>query len=102
MGCLGVLLALITPRVVLFFLWLFSDYLNGAFESGWWGLLGFFFLPTTTVAYAIAQNEFTTIGGGVEAAGIVLIVLGVVIDLGALGGGGWGYRGRGIARRPAE
>jgi hypothetical protein len=102
MGCLGVLLALITPRVVLFFLWLFSDYLNRAFESGWWGLLGFFFLPTTTVAYAIAQNEFTTVGGGVEAAGIVLIVLGVVIDVGALGGGGWGYRGRGIARRRAE
>ncbi len=102
MGCLGVLLALITPRFVLFILWLFSDYLNRAFESGWWGVLGFFLLPTTTVAYAIAQNEFTTSTGGVEAAGIVVIVLGVVIDLGALGSGGWGWKGRGIARRRAE
>lgn len=102
MGCLGLLFALVTPRFVLFVLWLFSDYLNRAFESGWWGLLGFFLLPTTTIGYAIAQNEFTTITGGIEAAGILVIVLGLVIDLGLLGSGGWGYRGRGIARRPAE
>ena len=57
-------------------------------------MLGFFFLPTTTIAYAIAQNEFTTVTGGVEATGIVLIVLGIVIDLGLLGGSG-----RGVARR---
>jgi hypothetical protein len=57
-------------------------------------LLGFLFLPTTTIAYAIAQNEFTTVTGGVEATGIILIVLGIVIDLGLLGGSG-----RGVARR---
>ena len=94
MGCLGLLFALVTPRFVLFVLWLFSDYLNRAFESGWWGLLGFFLLPTTTIGYAIAQNEFTTVTGGVEATGIILIVLGIVIDLGLLGGSG-----RGVARR---
>jgi hypothetical protein len=94
MGCLFALIALITPRFILFILWLFTDYLNTAFSSGWWGLLGFLFLPTTTIAYAIAQNEFTTVTGGTEAAGIILIVLGVVIDLGMLGGSG-----RGIASR---
>ena len=94
MGCLFALVALITPRLILFIMWLFTDYLNTAFSSGWWGILGFLFLPTTTIAYAIAQNEFTTITGGIEAAGIVLIVLGVLIDLGMLGGSG-----RGIARR---
>jgi hypothetical protein len=93
-GCLFALVALITPRFILFIMWLFTDYLNTAFSSGWWGILGFLFLPTTTIAYAIAQNEFTTITGGIEAAGIVLIVLGVLIDLGMLGGSG-----RGIARR---
>jgi len=93
-GCLFALVALITPRLILFIMWLFTDYLNTAFSSGWWGILGFLFLPTTTIAYAIAQNEFTTITGGIEAAGIVLIVLGVLIDLGMLGGSG-----RGIARR---
>jgi hypothetical protein len=93
-GCLFAIVALITPRLILIILWLFTNYLNAAFSSGWWGLLGFLFLPTTTIAYAIAQNEFTTVTGGIEAMGIVLIVLGVVIDLGLLGGSG-----RGVARR---
>ena len=94
MGCLFAVVALITPRFILFFLWLFTDYLNAAFSSGWWGVLGFFFLPTTTIAYAVAQNEFTTVTGGIEAAGIIVIVLGVALDLGLLGGSG-----RGIMRR---
>ncbi|HEX5627396.1 MAG TPA: hypothetical protein VFY08_05185 [Actinomycetota bacterium] len=94
MGCLFAIVALITPRFILIILWLFTNYLNTAFSSGWWGLLGFLFLPTTTIAYAIAQNEFTTVRGGVEATGIILIVLGIVIDLGLIGGSG-----RGVARR---
>ncbi|HEY7659891.1 MAG TPA: hypothetical protein VIC58_04765 [Actinomycetota bacterium] len=94
MGCLFAIVAVITPRFVLFILWLFTDYLNTAFSSGWWGLLGFFFLPTTTIAYAVAQNEFTTITGAIETAGILVIILGVVIDIGVLGGSG-----RGVARR---
>lgn len=94
MGCLFAVVALITPRFILVFLWLFTDYLNAAFSSGWWGVLGFFFLPTTTIAYAVAQNEFTTVTGGIETAGIIVIVLGVALDLGLLGGSG-----RGIMRR---
>jgi hypothetical protein len=93
-GCLVVLVALVTPRFILFVLWLFTNYLNHAFASGWWGLLGFVFLPTTTIAYAVARNEFTATGGGLEAAGIVVIVLGVAIDLGLLGGSG-----RGLGKR---
>jgi len=87
-GCLMVLFALITPRFILFILWLFTDYLNTAFHSGWWGLLGFLFLPSTTICYAIAQNEFTTRTGGLEAIGVIIIVVGVIVDLGLLGGSG--------------
>jgi hypothetical protein len=94
-GCLLVVFALITPRVIMFVLWLFSDYLNQAFSSGWWGLLGFLFLPTTAIGYAVARNEFTAPDGGIEAAGIILIVLGIVLDLGLLGSSG-----RGLGRRP--
>lgn len=90
MGCLFVLLALLTPRFVMLVMWLFSDYLNRAFSSGWWGILGFFFLPTTSIAYAIARNEFTAQGGGIEAAGIIVIALGVAADLGLVGGSGRG------------
>jgi hypothetical protein len=95
MGCLLVILALITPRFVMAVLWLFSNYLNQAFSSGWWGILGFLFLPTTSIGYAIAKNEFTAPGGGIEAAGIVVIVLGVVLDLGLLGSSGRGVGKRG-------
>jgi hypothetical protein len=42
--------------------------------------------------WAIAENEFTAAGGGLEATGIVLLVLGVVVDLGLLGGSGRGVR----------
>lgn len=94
MGCLGVLLALLTPRFVLVVVWLFSDYLNRAFESGWWPVLGFVFLPTTTIAYAVARNSFTTRSGGLEVFGVVAIAIGVALDLGLLGGSG-----RGIGKR---
>lgn len=90
MGCLAVLLALLTPRFVMVVLWLFTDYLTRAFGSGWWALLGFFFLPTTTISYAIAQNAFDGVRGG----GLVVLILGVAIDLGLLGGSG-----RGLGRR---
>lgn len=94
MGCLVVLLGLLTPRFVILVLWLFTNYLTRAFESGLWPTLGFFLLPTTTIAYAIAENEFAAAGGGLRAAGILVIALGVAIDLGLLGGGG-----RGLGKR---
>jgi hypothetical protein len=71
------------------FLWLFTDYLARAFDTWIWPTLGFFLLPTTTLAYAIAQNEF----GGVQGWGLVVLVLGVLIDAGLLG------RGRGILKQ---
>ena len=86
MGCLVVLLALLTPRFVMFAMWLFTEYLTTAFGSGWWALLGFLFLPTTTIAYAIAQNEFD----GIEGWGLVILIVGVAVDLGLIGGSGRG------------
>jgi hypothetical protein len=92
-GCLFAIVALITPRFVLFVLWLFSDYLN-VISSGWLGLLGFFFLPTTTIAYAVAENEFTTVTGSLETVGVLVIVLGVAIDVGMLRGSKRSVAGR--------
>lgn len=99
MGCLALLIAFLTPRFVILVLWLFSDYLTRAFESGWWAVAGFFFLPTTTIGYAIAQNAFSTPGGGVSAGGIVVIAIAVAADLGMLGGGGRGLGKRNERRR---
>ena len=52
MGCFVVLLALISPRLALFAIWIFTDLLSRAFESWLVPLLGFFLLPWTTLAYA--------------------------------------------------
>ena len=63
MGCIAVLLALISPRLALFFTWLFSDVLERAYEDWWVPLLGFFILPWTTLAYGFmwvsGRNEVT-------------------------------------------
>jgi hypothetical protein len=50
--CLVVLIALLSPRLALFFLWLFSDVLSRPFDSWIVPFLGFFLLPWTTLAYA--------------------------------------------------
>lgn len=83
MCCVLLLLAFFGPRVVLFVLWLFSSYLSRAFETALWPTLGFFFLPGTTLAYAIAQNEF----GGLSGLGLVVLIIGFAVDVGLLGGG---------------
>ena len=98
MGCLFVLVSLVTPRIVLFCMWIFTDYLATSYGSWFWPTLGFFFLPTTTIAYAVAQNELSTATGAITAAGAIVIGLGLVIDLGLIGGArkgrGWWGSGR--------
>lgn len=83
MCCGFVLLGFFTPRIVLFILWLFSNYLARAYETWVWPTLGFFFLPATTLAYAIARNEL----GGLNGLGVIVVLVGVAVDIGLLGGG---------------
>jgi hypothetical protein len=51
--CFIVVLAVLSPRLALFALWLFSDVLSKAFDSWFIPFLGFFLLPWTTLAYAL-------------------------------------------------
>lgn len=85
MGCLLALLALISPRLVLVLLWIFSDILSRAFDSWVLPLAGFFLLPWTTLSYA----AFWDWGPGREVTGFewIFIVLALLIDLGSYGGG---------------
>ena len=93
MGCL----ALFFPRLAIILVVLFSDYLGRAYETVAWPLLGFFFLPLTTLAYAWAVNT----NGNVTGVYLVVVVLAVLIDLGLLGGGAEGGRRRYITPSPA-
>jgi hypothetical protein len=81
--CVLILLAFFTPRIVLVILWLFTTYLSRAYEGFLLPFLGFLFLPATTLAYAIAQNEL----GGMNGLGIVVVLIGLAVDIGLLGGG---------------
>ena len=92
MGCLFAILALITPRFVVLVLWIFTHYLATAYGSWFWPTLGFFVAPTTTLAYAVARNDLSTASGSITAAGTLVIVVGVLIDIGLIGGGARGRR----------
>ncbi len=84
MPCLFLIVVLAFPRIALVLMWLFSTYLQRAFHGGLLlPLLGFIFLPLTTIVYAWEINS------GMPLAGINLIwlVIAVIIDLGGLGGG---------------
>jgi hypothetical protein len=82
-GCFLVLFALISPRLALFAIFLFSDLLSRAFDSWFVPFLGFFLLPWTTLAYAAmyaSSNEVT----GFE---WFIVVLAFLIDLSSYAGG---------------
>jgi hypothetical protein len=84
MPCLIALLALCVPRVVIVCLAVFTHYLGAAYQSLLWPLLGFFFMPYTTLAYAWAKNS----SGSVDGWYLVVVILAVLADVGVIGGGG--------------
>jgi len=84
MPCLLGFFALIAPRVVLVVLWIFSDYVGTAHTSMLWPVLGFFFLPVTTLAHAWAWHHQPS--GSVQGVGLVVVVIAILIDLGIIGG----------------
>lgn len=88
MCCVLALLAFVGPRLVIFLLWLFTNYMSRAFDAFLLLILGFLFLPWTTIAWAIAQNEF----GGANGIGLLVIAVGFLVDIGVLGGGARGRR----------
>jgi hypothetical protein len=85
MGCFLALLALISPRLVIILLWIFSDVLSRAFDSWILPFLGFFLLPWTTLAYA----AFWDWGPGHHVTGFEWFFVGLafVIDLSSYAGG---------------
>ena len=50
MPCLVGCLALFFPRVAIILVVIFSDYLGRAYDGIFWPLVGFIFMPLTTLA----------------------------------------------------
>jgi hypothetical protein len=84
MPCLLGCIALSAPRLVLFFLWLVTSYLDNVWETRLWPFLGFVFLPLTTLAYAFAWHQGN---GSITAFGTACIVTAFIIDIGLFGTG---------------
>jgi hypothetical protein len=84
MPCLIVLIAFFFPRFVLVVLAVTTNYLSTAYQTWLWPVLGFFFMPYTTLAYAWAQHVSAGRIGGLPLLGIIIAVL---IDIGVVGGG---------------
>ncbi|MDZ7640253.1 MAG: hypothetical protein U5J83_18700 [Bryobacterales bacterium] len=88
MPCLIVLLVLAFPRLVLLGLYFFSSYLSTAYQGILVPLLGFCFLPITTIAYAWLVNSSLPL----EGLNLLILILAVILDVGSWGGGAFRRR----------
>lgn len=77
-------------RAVLVLMFLFTTYLQRAYHGLILPVLGFIFLPLTTVVYAWLVNSHRPI----EGINVLFLIVAAVIDCGGLGGGGWHSRRR--------
>ncbi len=91
MGCILALIALALPRVLMVFIVLLTDAFARAFETRLWPILGFLFMPYTTLAYmaAMRYNAHTLADGW-----LALFIAAVILDAGHWGGSGWSWRSR--------
>jgi hypothetical protein len=88
MPCLLVLVILLFPRVALALLFFFSTYLDRPFHNALLLLiLGFVFLPLTTLVYAWMINSAIPVAG----INLLYLLVAALLDLGSMGGG---YRSR--------
>jgi hypothetical protein len=90
MACLLLILVVAFPRVALVLLFLLTNYIERAYHGVLVPILGFLFLPLTTLVYAWMVNN------GQPTAGVNLLILlvAVIIDLGGWGGGEYHRRSR--------
>jgi hypothetical protein len=88
--CLVLIVLVAFPRIALVLLFLSSNYLQRAYHGLLLPLLGFLFLPLTTLAYAWMTNTRQPIAG----INLLILIIAVVIDLGGLSGGEYHRRTR--------
>jgi hypothetical protein len=88
--CAGAIVLAGAPRIAIVFLLLFTERLTIAFESFWFGAIGFLLLPYTTVFFALAYAP----DDGVTGIGWVFVVAGLLLDLSSYSGGEYSRRQR--------
>jgi hypothetical protein len=83
MPCLFVIIAAFFPRLALIVIALMTSWFSAAFNTRLWPILGFIFMPYTTLACmgAMLNNNHTVSGGW-----LAMIIVAVFLDLGTHGG----------------
>ena len=76
-GCLIAMVAAFAPRLVILLAWLFSDRWDLVWDTWVWPLLGFIFLPYTTIMYVLVWSPVT----GVTGWDWIWILLGLGLDV---------------------
>jgi hypothetical protein len=77
MGCLFILVTMLSPRLGIIILWAFTNYVNVVFNTWLWPLLGIVFLPWTTLIYILVAAPV----GGITFWGWLMVGLGLISDL---------------------
>ena len=91
MGCVIFVLALMVPRVVMFFIWILTEWFDQSYDSWYMPLLGFFFMPYTTLAYMAAMLHNAR---AVSGWWLALVIVAAIVDVGHWGGGSRAKRRR--------
>ena len=76
-------LILAFPRVILLAMYFFTTLLSRAYDNLLIPILGFLFLPITTIAYALMVDQHIALTG----ANLLILLVTVLLDLGSGGSG---------------
>ena len=87
MPCFFLVTGIFFPRLIIALLYFFTGWFGQQFGNILYLILGFLFLPLTTLWYGISEFYFSE---SVQTIGLVIAVL---ADLGILGGGARSRRG---------
>jgi hypothetical protein len=82
MSVIGFIIGFFAPRLFSIYLYFFTGWFAGVFQTKGWPILGFIFLPRTMLWYSVVSHWF---GGQWGVWQYVLLVVAILIDLGAGG-----------------
>ena len=72
------IVGLFLPRLVTGLLYFLSNWFTGVFETWYWPILGFIFMPYTLLWYSIVSNWFGGVWGPLQ---FIILLLTIIADI---------------------
>jgi len=73
-----IILGIFLPRLAAILLYFFTNWFSGIFQTWYWPLLGFIFMPYTMLWYSVVVNWYDGVWGTLQIVGLVVTA---VIDM---------------------